>query len=77
MHKVGDLIRLYREQLGISQVELGKRVGVSSVTILRIERGERGVSVELLGTLAQVLGIGPRTLGGSILVYEPPPESER
>lgn len=77
MHRVGDLVRLYREQLGISQVELARRAGVSSVTILRIERGERGVSVELLGTLAQILGIGPKTLGGSILVYEPPPESER
>jgi transcriptional regulator with XRE-family HTH domain len=77
MHRVGELVRVYREQLGISQVELGRRAGVSSVTILRIERGERGASLELLSDLAQILGIGPRTLGSAILVYESPPESDR
>ena len=77
MHRVGDVVRLYREQLGLSQVELARRAGVSSGTILRIERGERGVSVDLLATLAQILGIGPKTLGGAILVWESPPESER
>jgi hypothetical protein len=43
----------------------------------RIECGERGCSLELLSAIAHILGIGPQTLGGAILVYEPPPESQR
>lgn len=39
--KIGDVIKEYREEHGLSQVEFAKRCGLSDVVISFIERGQR------------------------------------
>jgi SOS-response transcriptional repressor LexA len=45
-----------REELGISQEELGRRYGSSGAHISQIERGKRGIGLKSLQRLADVLG---------------------
>lgn len=51
-----------RRQAGISQVELGKRVGLDQSGISRIENGSRPVTVGMLKALAKALGVSPGEL---------------
>lgn len=53
----GAHVRTAREGAGISQGELGLRVGVSGVQISRIESGKRGASTEVLVAIAVELNI--------------------
>jgi len=52
---VGHRIRDIRKRLGISMTELAKKVGVSPVTMHRIETGKTSPSVALLAKIAYVL----------------------
>lgn len=49
-------IRRRREALLISQAELGRRAGVSSATLSRIESGKEPGSGPVLADLAEALG---------------------
>lgn len=49
---IGELIKLIRTQLGMSQTILAKRAGVPQSTVSRIEKGQRDVS---LSTLQKIL----------------------
>jgi len=53
----GNLIQIYREQAGLSQGELGMRLGVTRQTIAAWEKGDREPSVAQLAQIAQYLGI--------------------
>lgn len=55
---VGHHIKVAREQRGMSQVELARRLGVQQSNLSRLERGLQGVSLETLGMYARVLGVG-------------------
>ncbi|MCH9627913.1 MAG: hypothetical protein S4CHLAM2_15610 [Chlamydiales bacterium] len=50
---IGELIRLVRTQLGMSQNRLASRAGVPQSTISRVEKGVRDVG---LSTLQKILG---------------------
>lgn len=52
-----NLIRIYREQAGISQAELGQHLGVTRQTIAAWEKGDREPSVAQLTQIAQFLDI--------------------
>ena len=52
------LIQIYREQLGLSQAELGDRLGVTRQTIAAWEKAEREPSVAQLMRIAKALNIG-------------------
>jgi Zn-dependent peptidase ImmA (M78 family)/DNA-binding XRE family transcriptional regulator len=52
------LIQIYREQLGLSQAELGDRIGVTRQTIAAWEKEEREPSVAQLMRIARALNIG-------------------
>lgn len=54
--QLGQKVRLVREEAGLSQEELGHRLGCSGVTISSWETGKRRVSLEDLHSLARVLG---------------------
>jgi transcriptional regulator with XRE-family HTH domain len=57
MAVTGDELRGLRKRLGLTQVELAKKVGVASNTVARWERGELGISEpvsRLLALLAKV-----------------------
>ena len=60
----GQIIRQYREQRsGMTQEELGRRIGKSRRTVVSIEQTSRITDVKLRRTLALALEIPPQLLG--------------
>lgn len=54
----GDVIRVYRKNRGMTQAELGRRLGgTARRRIDAIEKGRRGVSAATAKQIADVLGI--------------------
>lgn len=53
----GRTIRRVRRGKKISLEALAKRVGVSAMQLSRIERGQRGTSLETLLKIARLLGL--------------------
>lgn len=49
-------LRQAREELGLSQEELGRRYGASGAHISQLERGRRGIGLKALQRLAEALG---------------------
>lgn len=50
-------IEKYRKPLGLSQHRLGKKVGVSGVSINKIETGKVIPSLKLANDISEVLGV--------------------
>ena len=48
-------IKMLREKLGLSQLELAHRVGISQVCLCRYESGERSPSYQILKRIATEL----------------------
>ena len=63
--EVGQRIRLYRLQSGLSQTELAKHLGVTFQQVQKYERGVNRVGAGRLTKIAQVLGVPVRTLFGT------------
>lgn len=60
---LGHKVKFYRKQIGLSQVQLGERLGYnSSGTISLIERGERGMDQDIIAKTADVFGVHPMVL---------------
>lgn len=55
MNKVGEQIAILRKQKGLTQSELGERLGVSFQAVSKWERGETLPDISLLVDLAEVL----------------------
>lgn len=55
--ELGERIRLARLRRRIPLVELAQRIGVSRPTLLRLERGDAGVSLAVLVRVLSVLGL--------------------
>ena len=55
MQKIGTMLRIERKQMGLSLENLAKKVGVSTMTLQRIETGKSSPSVVLLAELANHL----------------------
>jgi len=54
----GDAIRVYRSNLGLSQTELGRRLGgLSRQKISDLENHRRGISKEMAKKLSQILQV--------------------
>lgn len=60
--QTGELIREYRKQRGLTQGELGERLGLTASTIMRYERGQRRVNIETLKRIAAALEVDPYSL---------------
>lgn len=54
---IGERIKAAREQAGITQVELGEKIGVSGVAIMRYEKNARQPRLEQLQAIATALGV--------------------
>jgi transcriptional regulator with XRE-family HTH domain len=54
---VGGRLRLRRTLLGLSQTELGRRVGLTFQQIQKYERGSNGIAASRLWQLADVLDV--------------------
>ena len=71
-HRIGDLIRYYREKADMSQAELARKAEISQIQVSRIESNERGASIETLSAIANILAVEPKVLGGALLFYTQP-----
>lgn len=63
--RIGSNIKDARTKKNLTQDALGKLVGCSGVAIMRYEKGERKVSLELIESIAKVLDISPFDLMGA------------
>ena len=62
---IGDRIKNRREELGLTQTDLAKRMGYSTkTTISRIESAGDNVSRKTIERVAEALNVKPRTLMG-------------
>lgn len=52
----GRRIKEMRKEAGYTQAELAEKLGITSDGMSSIERGKNGVSVDLFGVMAEVLG---------------------
>lgn len=59
---LGKLLLQLREMNGLSQSEVGKRVGVKSDFISKLERGERNTTPQIIGKLSEVYGVDSNEL---------------
>jgi transcriptional regulator with XRE-family HTH domain len=59
---LGNLLLQLREMNGLSQSEVGKRVGVKSDFISKLERGERNTTPQIIGKLSEVYGVDTNEL---------------
>lgn len=55
--EIGLKIKLLREQAGLTQKNLAKKLGISQQVISRIEKGKQNVSVETLSSICAALGV--------------------
>lgn len=75
--KLGDKLRSLRKIRGLTQEELGKRVGVTGAYIAMIENGQRKeVSQKIIDRFSQVLGIRKEYffIEGAVLPQESLPD---
>ena len=59
---LGDTIRKYRDQAGMSQENLAEKADLHPVYIGKIERGEQWISLHALLRIAKALGVRVRDL---------------
>lgn len=66
--EVGSLIRKWRENIGMTQLELSEKAGLGEKTISRLEIGKSNMRIDTLFTLADALGITPNDMAPSRFV---------
>lgn len=60
--EVGARLRSARQQRGQSLAHVAQRAGISVATLSRIETSVQSIDVDLLGTIARILGVPPSHL---------------
>jgi len=60
--ETGALIKEYRKKKGLTQGELGEKVGVTASAIMRYEQGKRGLNLETINRIASALDVDPYCL---------------
>ena len=55
--RLGELIRAAREDAGISQAELGRRVGLSRPSVANLEAGRQDITAARLAMIARVISL--------------------
>ena len=55
--RIGESIRYFRHQRGMTQEQLAEEADLHPVYISQIERADRAVTIETLLRLAKVLGV--------------------
>ncbi len=71
-HKVKNNIRQLRKARGLTQEDLATRIGVHFTTIAKIERAERGLSLNMLAAISNALGVVPRDILNDDMFKAPP-----
>lgn len=65
MTTIGERVRMARESAKVSQKELASKIGLSELTIIRLEKGRRSPTLDELINIAGVLGCSLEFLTGS------------
>ena len=82
----GELVQAHRNRLGgMTQAELGQRIGLSRTSVTNIERGRHHVSLDQFILIAEALQIPPEVLlpsvaqkmGASRMADFLPPDAEK
>nr|WP_281167738.1 helix-turn-helix transcriptional regulator [Spirosoma panaciterrae] len=60
--QVGQLIREARKAKGLTQKELGEKMGISESAVNRYENGSANLSLKTVEKIAEVMGITVRIL---------------
>jgi HTH-type transcriptional regulator/antitoxin HipB len=55
--QIGAIIRRARRNAGLTQVDLGKRIGLRQATISRLEKGEEETKLSTLLAVLSALGL--------------------
>lgn len=61
-YEIGERIRKYREEMGISQKELAQRLGVSNSRVSNWEQGINRPDANILADICRALNVSPSTL---------------
>jgi transcriptional regulator with XRE-family HTH domain len=59
---LGETVRCYRKQAGLSQEKLAEKAELSPVFISLVERGVENISVDALARIAKALSVRVRDL---------------
>ena len=70
--EVGRLIRFHRMNAGLSQTELGQKIGVSFQQVQKYEKGVNRVGAGRLTRIAEVLNVSVNTFFGKSVFSEVP-----
>lgn len=60
--EVGSLIRKWRENIDMTQLELSEKAGLGEKTISRLEMGKSNMRIDTFFALADALGITPNDI---------------
>lgn len=69
-YEIGNRIRKYREELGISQKQLAERIGVSNGRVSNWEQGINRPDADMLAELCRALKVSPSSLLGITLAKD-------
>ena len=61
-YEIGNRIRKYREEIGISQKELAQKIGVSNGRVSNWEQGINRPDADMLAEICIVLNVSPSLL---------------
>ncbi len=62
MNKIGDIIKKFREESGVTAKNLAQQIGLSASQMSRLESGQRRINSEVLMRIAKALGVAPSQL---------------
>ena len=79
MHKalsaeIGQRLRAYRQQIGLTQEELAERAGVHKTYIGQVERGEKNLTISSLEKISRSLEISISVLFEGIEEFSESPD---
>ena len=57
MSTIGERIKKARELRNMTQSQLGEKLGVTGVTVMRYEKGQREPNIETIFNLAEKLNV--------------------
>ncbi|MDA3957937.1 helix-turn-helix transcriptional regulator [Oceanispirochaeta sp.] len=57
--KPGQVLKRYRKRNGLSQTELGEKLGIAKQNISAMERGSRGISKAIAHELSDIFQVSP------------------
>jgi DNA-binding XRE family transcriptional regulator len=66
LKSIGEVISCLRKQMGITQAELGSRVGLNRVTIAKLENNQRALSLEEAVNIGRAFSMDVDSLYGYV-----------